>query len=1064
MIQSLTNKLLSLFCLIRAGSILAILLIASSGYTRGLSSIGGVEGFSKISQQNTVRGKVVNAYGEALGGVTVGEKNTTTTTQTDETGQFSINVSSGKALLVFTYVGYNVKEVSASEASLVQMELETGSLEEVVVIGYGTARKKDLTGSVASIRPSQLETTSPASVQDILRSGVPGLIVGASNDASAGGVGLQIRGQRSLKAGNDPLIVVDNMIFYGSLNEINPLDIEQIDVLKDASSAAIFGAKSANGVIIITTKKGKSVKPVVRFDATLGLSDLTQQRKIYDAKGYLQFRSDYLSSAQDGFANPGRYAYPSADNLAKYGMSLDEWRSFSSISGSDEDLWLARLGLAEIEIANYKAGKTYDWTDQAFQTGINQDYNVSVSGKMSDVANYYLSLGNRDANGVLKNDNYNTTRINTKIDARIGRYFEVSGNLNLSDRSAGNLANSSYGTTLTYNSPYVLPYDDDGNYIYQPWGTAGNNVGYNYMYDKQFQEHESGYTSLNSMLTAKIKLPFDIVYTFNIAPRMEWYQRRHWYSAEHEVWKDTYGGGRVLRDNSKRMDWSLNNTINWDYAFATKHRINVTLSQEAEERRYWGTSIDARGMDPTDALGFHYIDSADKNSSSFSSVDTRATADALLGRVFYAYDDRYMLTLSARRDGYSAFGLSNPRATFSSAAIAWTFTNEDFFNWKPLDYGKLRISYGTNGNRDIGMYTALSNLTTGSGRYPYLDANGNASEFTQLYVSRMANYDLKWEQTASWNVGLDFGFLDSRISGSLEYYHMPTTDLIMDQTLPNVTGFSSVTTNLGEVVNSGIEITLNTINIRKKDFQWNSAIGLAHNKNNIKHLYYRFDDVIDDNGHVIGSKEVDDVANGWFIGKPISAIWNYKFEGIWQEGDEIVGSYKPGDVKVLDVNDDGKYANEDKVFQGQTSPKVRWSFRNDFTYKNWSAAINMYSYMGHKAANTDYQNVFWTYDRSNTYERKYWTPENPTNEYARLNSSTPVAAPKIIDRSFIRLESIALSYDIPKTILTRYGIGGLRFHTSVRNAALWTSEWELGDVETGSYIPRTYSFGASLTF
>mgnify|MGYP002239461792 FL=1 len=401
-----------------------------------------------------------------------------------------------------------------------------------------------------------------------------------------------------------------------------------------------------------------------------------------------------------------------------------------------------------------------------------------------------------------------------------------------------------------------------------------------------------------------------------------------------------------------------------------------------------------------------------------------------------------MTTLSVRRDGYSAFGTSNPRATFMSAALAWAFTEEDFFTWEPMSRGKLRASWGSNGNRGVGIYDALSNLTTGSGPYGYIGSNGSLQEISMLYVSRMANPNLRWERTTSWNFGLDFGFLNDRIIGSIEYYHMPTTDLVMSQSLSDITGFSSITTNLGEVQNKGFELTLNTLNIQNRNFEWNSSLNVSLNRNKIVHLYYTYEDVLDENGNVIGRKEVDDEKNKWFIGHDINEIWNYQYEGIWQLGEEEeAAKYKqvPGDPKFKDIYDveNRRYSNDDKVFLGSTSPRFRWSFRNDFTFwKNFNVSVNIYSKWGQKGSE-EFINSGYEAERQNVYKLKYWTPENPTNDYARLGGSNVASGgQRIIDKSFIRLESIALEYNVPKKFLSKYHLGGLRVSGSVRNVGL----------------------------
>ena len=512
--------------------------------------------------------------------------------------------------------------------------------------------------------------------------------------------------------------------------------------------------------------------------------------------------------------------------------------------------------------------------------------------------------------------------------------------------------------------------------------------------------------------------------------------------------------------------------MKWNYTFAKKHNIDLTLLQSAEKYEVWEESMVASDFTPSDVLEWHNMKTA--GNKEISANDTKHTGAALMARLFYSYDNRYMLTASVRRDGFSAFGASNPWATFPAIAVAWSFTNEKFFKWAPMSSGKLRLSWGKNGNRDIGIYQALSQLHGGTaGKYTYVTPQGSLYEVSSLQIERMSNTDLKWETTTSWNVGLDFGFLNDRINGSIEWYHMPTTDLLVDRSLPGFTGYTDIVTNLGQVNNEGFEFSLNTVNIRNKNFTWSSTFGLSHNKNTIKHLYYRYEDVLNEVGEVVGSKEVDDVNRGWFVGKDISAIWDHEFIGIWQEDEaEEAAKYgqQPGDAKVRDVNGDYKITQEDKVFLGQETPKFRWSFRNEFTlFRNWDISLNLYSQMGHKQSTTEYLNFFDNLgDYSNTYKREYWTPENKSNSYARLKSTRPsnINPKKVINKGFIRLENISVSYRVPQQFARKLMAKEISIYGTVRNVAVWAfdKEWDYWDPETKGLLPRTFTFGASITF
>ena len=660
------------------------------------------------SQQDKLKisGKVSDRTGEPLPGVTVIIKGTSTGTITDIDGNYHISDVPTASTLIFSFIGMQNKEVLVGNQLTINVTLEeeSVSLDEIVAIGYGTMRKKDLTGSITQIRPDKVADENPKTVQDILR-GTPGLRVGMDASAKGGG-SMEIRGQRSVYTGgghNNPLIILDGMIFYGELSEINPDDIGQIDVLKDASAAAVYGAKAANGVVIITTKKGKHGKPQISFTTNFGLTQKSEYREVFGPEGYLQHRQDFYETRetygvnsetgifgayQRGDYGNGYFANP---NHLPEGVSLENWRQYTTNQDGESDMsiWAKRLGLDYTTYDNFLQGKTYDWYDHSFRIGLNQDYNASVSGAGENV-NYYFSLGYLENEGVQLGDDYGAVRSNMKINANVTDWFEVGANVNFQNRSDGNIAENI--NEHLRNSPYSNYTDENGKPVQYPMGIGASQRGYNYDFDKQFLELEKGYTVLNTIITAKVKLPLNITYSFNAAPRFQWFYDRYFMSADLPGSNPANRG--VNREHSKNFDWSLNNTVNWDYTFADMHHFNVTLVQEAEDRKFWRDVINSRDIQPSDALGFHNTQNGTKEESSFSTTDTHQSADALLARLFYSYNNRYMLTASIRRDGYSAFGSSNPYATFPSVALAWSFADEEFFNWAPMSMGKLRLSYG----------------------------------------------------------------------------------------------------------------------------------------------------------------------------------------------------------------------------------------------------------------------------------------------------------------------------------------------------------------------------------
>lgn len=1057
-----------------------------------------------LAQERQVAGTVVDQNGQPVIGAFVMVDGTTNGVVTDVNGNYQLQNVPQNAVIKVSFIGYETQSVNSENLSTLNVTLndDMQDLSEVVVVGYGSMRKKDLTGSVVQINPEKIADTNPGNVQDILR-GTAGLQIGYDASAKGGG-SIQLRGQNSVYtegSHNSPLIVLDGMVFYGELSEINPDDIGQIDVLKDASSAAIYGAKAASGVIIITTKKGKKGKPVINVSANFGLDTKSEFREVYGPEGYLKYREDWYKSQTLGFDENGNYSYyakgnlgkgyyDNPDNLSQYGVSKEEWANYTTNIENEslQSIYAKRIYMHDYSkdaYQNFLDGKTTDWEDFVFRTGLRQDYNASISGATDNV-NYYVSFGYMNNEGVTEGDEYETFRSNIKLNAKVTDWFEIGANINFQDRSDGSISINlgteqdpySYITMLRL-SPYATPYDEDGKHKFHPMDSELK-YGYNFFYERDYFDLEKGYTTLNTIFNAKIKLPFNITYDFNIAPRYQFFYDRYFMSAELPDSNPKDKG--VNRGWAKNFDYSLNNTINWDYTFADVHHVIVTLAQEAEERRHWSDNIRSRNILPSDALGFHNTQNGTLEDSEFDTNDTHETAAAYLGRLFYSYDDRYLVTATIRRDGYSAFGASNPWATFPSFSAAWTFTNESFINIPGVDYGKLRLSWGQNGNRSLAnTYLSLADLTAGAGAtMDYLDKSGALmTDMKYLMMGRLANPNLEWEKTEAYNFGLDLKMFGSRLSANIDFYVKKTHDMIMAQRLPNFSGFDSIFTNLGEVKNSGIEIALNSVNINNDFLKWNTTLNFSYNKNKIVHLYNDYDE----NG-----VERDDTSNGWFIDKPISEIWDYEVVGTWQvdEAKEAaLVNQVPGDPKVANhyteddiINEDGTrtpvYNDKDKVFQGPRTPPVYWNLRNDFTLWNcFDVSFSFYSYMGHKSTSTYYLNKANTADcmsrAHNQFIQSYWLPENPTNDFVRLDAAGPAGATnpnQVYKRSFVRFDNITLGYTLPKEWTSKIAVDRIRVNASIRNVAIFGGDkkWEFGDLETGGMANRVFNLGFNFTF
>ena len=1023
------------------------------------------------AQGRTLRGVVRDGQGDPLPGVSILRNGNGVSggTVTDINGYYELPALPGETL-TYSFLGMKPQTVRLSSQSMLDIVLEEESnyLDDVVVIGYGTARKRDMTGAVSNIKAERIVETAPQTVSDILRANAAGLNVSITNSAK-GEAFFSIRGDGSLSASNAPLIVLDGVIYDGAFADINPMDIVSVDVLKDASAAAVYGARSANGVIAITTKRGKMGKPVVTLDAKWGMVQAANVPPLLSPEQFLEWRQDY---------EEGRFT---AEYLAKYpqmfvnpnkltgGLSQLEWFNYDqkvpASSVTDEQLtrqWLSRLDFTDIEIRNYLAGKTTNWNDLVFQNAFQQDYTVGVSAGTDRVQQYY-SVNFADRGGFIYGDRYKNIRVRANLETKVTSWLKVGANVQFASRDESPV--SCVWTEARKCTPYSTNLIDDPDasetYRYMPNGRDTKNP----LYEMKHTDQRNIYQTLNANLFAKVQLPFGIEYEMDYTPYIMWHELYVHHSSKSANYSGR--GGQSNRNFDKTFNWRVDNILRWNKTFDDKHRVEVTLLANAEKGQTWASNSQASSYSPNDLLGYHAMGFA--TVASVSSDDTYQTGDALMARLFYSYNDTYMITASVRRDGYSAFGRHNPHAVFPAVALGWVFTHEPFMegaqNW--FNYGKLRLSWGQNGNREIGRYAALSQMSYGP--RVYLDETGTAYKTTWMESSTMANHELRWERTSSLNAGLDFSLFGDTLSGSAEYYEANTYDLLVNRKLPIITGFQVVKANMGQVHNRGFEFTLNTRILNRGDWRWDLTWILSMNRRKIVHLYGDMEDVLDDKGNVIGQKEADDLSSGtfgWFIGQDPDRIWAYERVGVWQS-DEIdeaaIYGCQPGDFKYKDQNDDKLMTNKDRIFQGYTTPRARASLNSVLSWKGISLSASCYALLGHYGEFNAAANNNAFPDRSSDYYFPRWTQTNPINDYARIGSKN--IGHNFVNKSFIRLNNITLSYNVPNSFCSRMHMQALRMSATVSNAffATLAPAWNLWDPEMNSPTPRTFTFGINVT-
>jgi TonB-linked SusC/RagA family outer membrane protein len=994
-----------------------------------------------------ISGTVRDDSGEPVIGANVIVKETTNGVITDADGRFSLIVAEDDVLKI-SYVGYITREITAGSQTVLNITLleDRMLLDEVVVIGYGMVRRKDLTGAIAQVKADRFSTQQSTNVLDYLNGTVAGFNSNIGTSAS-GSTSMEIRGPASLSANNSPLIVLDGVIFNGSVNDINPRDIETIDILKDASSSAVYGSRSAAGVVIINTKRGKGDEMNINFSVQLGIADYTKLIKPNDAEGYLQRRQDFQRRINP--SKPDAY-YTNPNNLPA-DVDMETWQQYDASYAADPlDTWMNRLSLREIEQKNYRTGNTYDWFDATTSPGLRQNYNVNISGGIVETK-YYWSLECADNKGYMKGDEYKIVRTRMNADTRVSEFLTVGINAQFSNKDLSNIA-VNLGNVVS-QSPFGQPYDDNGVMKWYPHDDSG--VAVNPFLISEYRDKYNVIQNLFSNIYADLQLPFGFSYKFSFINRYDW--EKDYYFDPSTIPAGNRVGGIGERINRSLYEWQVDNIISWKKRFGI-HDFYATFLYNAEKKQVWQDVAGNQTFSPGEALGFHQLEAG--SSPTVKNDDTYSTGTALMGRLNYTLSDRYLLTLSIRRDGYSAFGINNPYATFPSGAVAWNISEESFFNIPVVNNLKIRVSYGLNGNRDIGIYSALSKL----GTTKYLSDGAYVSG---VYSNSLANSYLKWEKTEALNIGFDFSLLNNRLSGTMDYYDMKTKDLLLTRSLPTIIGYSSVMSNMGELENRGFEMTLNNRNIENENLRWNSTLTFSLNRNKIKHLYGERENLLDENGHVIGTKEADDINNGWFIGQAIDRIWDYEFIGIYQINEEKEAESfgkAPGDTKLSDVDKNGVSTQEDKVFQGYTRPRYRLGLRNDFFFlRDFCLSFFIRADLGFYGQNSMLTHTDHIEDRRNVFAMEYWTPQNPINNATRLNTvNTPVFT-IYQSRSFARLQDISLSYNLPEKVTGKFKFGNCKIYVSSRNLFTLTkwSGWDPESVNTP--MPRLFTFGIDVT-
>lgn len=1006
------------------------------------SNISAVDtSFSAQQQKREISGIITDAKGEPVIGANVIEKGTTNGTVTDIDGHFSLLIERD-AVLQISYIGYLTQEVSTAGQNTINLTLheDTQALDELVVVGYGTMKKSDLTGAVSRVTLDDKTSLPNMNLSQALSGTMAG--VNLSNKGMAGGDSdISIRGQTTLSANKSPLIVLDGIIFNGKLNDINVSDIEYIDVLKDASAAAVYGSRSANGVIIITTKKGKSEKPKIAFNAYYGTQFETNHPvKYMNGDQYAVRMLDYYYQ-QNLYNWYGDYARGTKD------VSTKPVRP----DASNRDIVSSYLRTQE-ERENYLAGNNIDWFDVVMRDSpVIQNYDLSYSGSANRV-NYYISGSYTGEEGIIINDQWERLNFTSKVDGKVTDWMSVGFNVNYSYQDYSgrepafvNVRNASPLANYDLDSPdnYVI-YLTGENYMPHPLGWTKI-------------KNEDIRNSLFMVANTRIDIPFveGLSYDFNYSNT--WWNRKNNSFYPASMHDGAANKGRAEKIPEEERSWIFNNIITYLRSFGD-HSVNATLLYSREKSTGEKFRFTSQGFD-NEALGYYQM-AFGTILSTGDNAKWQETGVSYMGRLNYTFRNRYMATATIRRDGFSGFGINSKYVTLPSFSLGWIASEEEFMQDLHWLYLKLRLSYGQNGNQGAGRYTSLSKMssnnyvydkTTGVAVYPNFDQLGNAS--------------LAWERTSSFNLGIDFGLLKNRrISGSLDVYTSETSDVLVRRRLPYSSGFEQGWTNIGRVDTKGVDLELRSTNIETKDFNWNSSFTFSLSRDEITKLYG-------------GEKDID-VGNSWFVGEPIQSLYNYNIIGIWTEEDllsktyteqtgktptemgwtpgQIYPGWRPGQWKYKDLNGDGIIdPDNDREVVGYKSPNFRFSFSNTLAYKNWSLYFMLNSIQGgngyYMLNNAEFLNVSSrsddVYRVNQPAVRQYWTPDNGVTDATGIYNSQPQTGAIYQSRSFVRLQDVSLMYKCSPALLKRLGgFDYLQLYVSGKNLYTWT-KWQGWDPE-----------------
>ncbi|MFD2569642.1 SusC/RagA family TonB-linked outer membrane protein [Spirosoma soli] len=993
---------------------------------------------SAVAQDRRVTGRVKDETGSGLPGVSVVVKGTQQGTTSDSEGNYSISVPSGNATLVFSFVGFVGQEVAVGNQSSINLTLQADNkaLDEVVVIGYGTTRKSDLTGAVSTLKQSQLQERPTASLNQALSGRMPGVQVNTNSGRPGGRTTVRIRGFSSINSSNNPLYVVDGVLlpqgnqnqFSSAIDYINPNDIVSIEVLKDASSTAIYGARGANGVILVTTKKGKAGEGTVTYNADFSVNTIGPNRpRVLNAR-------EYLATEELAYANIAKYD-PKGWAAGQY-TYLDPIARRKAYSAAFPGVFDANLNPL------YDT----DWFKESTQNKLSQNHQLGFSGG-NERTQYSLSLGYRDDQGLIKTSYLKRYSGRFTIDDQVKKWLKVGGTLSYNSQSENLVdVNDAVARQIVEDFPFLPVQYANGQYANNrdyPSAEGTFSSVHRLMGRKYILNTQTTLGSLYSNISIAKGLEMKTILGVNIVTQEN--------NQSQTRTLNIGGNGNASTYNQKESFWSLENLLTYNRQFGQDHSFTGLLGISWQENNFFSMSAAVNNF-ATDYFGFNNLGAGATNPSVGSNA-SRFAFNSYFGRVNYGYKEKYLLTLTGRADGSSRFGENHKFAFFPSAALAWRVSEEDFLKTNPIISNlKLRTSYGLTGNSEIPTYQSLATL---SSTYATIY---NDTRVSGTGINRLANPDLRWEKTAQTDVGLEIGLFKGRVNLEADYYYRLTTDMLLDAPVPRTSGYATIRRNVGSMENQGFEFGLNTVNISRGDFSWNTTFNISLNRNKVLSLATP-SDIFN-----VGGPNFTNPTNIIRVGEPVGSFWGLTRLGTWSEAEREEAakftSYRnnltmlPGDIKYLDVNGDKAITDADRSIIGNGSPRGWGAFTNNFRFKNFDATLELQFMYGNDVM---LMNLHASEDRqalANSYTSvlNAWTPTNQNTPIAEIRETragyvTNVDSHWIKDGSFLRGRNLLLGYTLPSQVTNRLKLSRLRFYATVQNFFLLVEDPIVGDPE-----------------